>query len=94
MIIPNIKDSELATIIVVGTVSVIVVGAILKQQAAQAVDAIANINEDTPFEGFGVVGTAGNLTNQASGGILANIGSEIGLFGSRVFNLIKEGEFK
>ena len=57
-------------------------------------DAIASINEDTPFEGAGVVGTLGNVTNQASGGILANIGSEIGLFGSKFFNLIKEGEFK
>ena len=43
-------------------------------------DQIANVNEGTPFEGAGVVGTLGNATNAASGGILANVGSAIGEF--------------
>lgn len=38
------------------------------------------INEGTPFEGAGVLGTLGNVTDAASGGLLSAAGSRIGLF--------------
>lgn len=52
-------------------------------------DAALGFTEDT-----GVVGTLGAATNRASGGFLADAGSAIGLFGSRLFNLVSEGEFR
>lgn len=72
---------------------VLLVGFLLRRQAAAAVEAVAAINEGTPFEGAGVVGTLGNITNQASGGILADIGSGIGLFFSNIFDTRKLEDF-
>jgi len=66
--------------------AVLVVGFLLRRQAADAVAAVANINEGTPFEGGGVIGTLGNVTNVASGGILGRIGSGIGEFVSGIFD--------
>lgn len=43
-----------------------------------AATAVSNINQGTPYQGAGVVGTLGNLTNQASGGTLATLGSWLG----------------
>lgn len=65
---------------------VVFVGFLLRNQAAAAVEAVANVNEGTPFEGAGVVGTLGNAANTASGGLLADIGSGIGLFFSDIFD--------
>lgn len=45
----------------------------------EAATAINNVNQGTPYQGFGVVGTLGNATNQVSGNILEEIGSKIGL---------------
>jgi len=47
---------------------------------------ITSFNEGTPFEGSGVVGALGNVTNEASGGVLAELGSDIGLFFSDIFD--------
>lgn len=46
---------------------------------------IADINKDTPFENTGIVGTLGNVTDKASGGILSKAGSAIGEFFSGGF---------
>lgn len=62
---------------------VFVFGVILKRQT---VDAVLRINEGTPFEGTGVVGSLGNVTNRASGGFLSRAGSRIGLFFSDIFD--------
>lgn len=51
---------------------------IAKEVVKNSADAITTFNDGTPFEGAGVVGTVGNITNKASGGILARIGSSIG----------------
>lgn len=66
--------------IVLGVVYLL--GRQLAKDAAGAVgaaaDAISRVNEGTPYEGTGIVGTIGNATNQASGGVLAEIGGWIG----------------
>lgn len=46
---------------------------------------IARFNEGTEFEDTGVIGALGNVTDQASGGILSAIGSSIGEFFSGSF---------
>ena len=51
----------------------IVIGSLFKSR-------LLAINEGTPFEGAGILGTLGNVTDQASGGNLSAIGSRIGLF--------------
>ena len=60
------------------TLAVIGIGAVAVIIALDKVANATDINEGTPFEGTGVVGTLGNITNQASGGIFARIGSAIG----------------
>lgn len=45
----------------------------------RAFDAVADINKGTPYEGAGVIGTLGNVTNAASGGALAEWGSAVGI---------------
>ncbi len=67
---------------------------LVRKAGGDIVESIADINKDTPFEGFGVVGALGNVTNRASGGFYASLGSAIGLFGSKTINLIKTGEFR
>lgn len=60
--------------------AVIVIGFLYyltRKTVSDVVDSVANVNKGTPFEGFGVVGTAGNLANTVSGGTLAKIGSRI-----------------
>lgn len=49
----------------------IVVGALLKRQ-------ILDFNKGTAFEGSGVVGSLGNVTDKLSGGILSRFGSFLG----------------
>lgn len=44
----------------------------------KGVDAIANVNEGTPYEGTGVVGTLGHATNVVTGNWLDNLGGWIG----------------
>lgn len=46
--------------------------------AGAAASAVANINEGTPYDGAGVVGTLGNAANALSGGLLARLGGWIG----------------
>jgi hypothetical protein len=61
-----------------------VVGALVYfgKQAKEAVKAtakaVADVNKGTSYEGAGVVGTLGNITNQASGGFFERLGSSIG----------------
>lgn len=46
--------------------------------ASDAVKAVGSINEGTPYEGGGVVGTIGHATDAVSGGVLSNFGSWLG----------------
>lgn len=46
--------------------------------ALRLLDKFAGINKGTPYEGSGVVGTAANIANKASGGALAAAGGFIG----------------
>ena len=66
--------------IVIGVGALAVVGLILffRKQAAAAIQAVADVNKGTPYEGAGVVGTLGNAANQVSGGVLADFGSWLG----------------
>lgn len=72
------------TILAIGGV-IIVLGFLAKKSVAATVEAIADVNAGTAFEGAGVVGTIGNITDQASGGLLSNVGSAIGTFFSGSF---------
>ena len=65
-------------LILIGAGAIVAVGFLLRKQVSDAVEAVENVNEGTPFEGTGVIGTLGNVTNQASGGILGRIGEAIG----------------
>jgi hypothetical protein len=63
--------------------AVILVGYfLLRNLAEEAVSegaaAIAGVNKDTPFAGFGAVGTLGNAVNRVLGGAPAKIGSYLG----------------
>jgi hypothetical protein len=72
------KREQLLTVaVIVGVIAVV-------DQLTKGVEAVTNVNEGTPFEDTGVVGTLGNVTNQASGGVLANIGSAIGGFAADI----------
>jgi hypothetical protein len=72
------------TIVAVGA-AIVIVGYLARQQIAGAVTAVTEINEGTDFEGAGIVGVVGNVTDKASGGLLSNIGSSIGEFFSGSF---------
>lgn len=54
--------------------------------AAAAVDSIKNVNQGTPYEGGGVVGTIGHATDAISGGFFSDLGSKIGLWWYDVVN--------
>lgn len=62
---------------------VLAIGFLARRQVSDAADAIANVNVGTPFEGAGIIGTAGNIANKASGGTLARFGSFLGEFVTR-----------
>jgi hypothetical protein len=66
--------------VLLGVAAVVFVGLVLflKKQAGDALKAAADVNKGTAYEGAGVVGTLGNVTNQVSGGLLGNIGSWLG----------------
>lgn len=49
-----------------------------RKTIAGAVDAVSNVNAGTPYEGGGLLGTLGNITNRASGGFLERFGSWLG----------------
>lgn len=72
-------NKNLQMILAIGGV-VVVLGFLARNQLAVVGAAIANPNEGTPFEDTGIVGTLGNITDQASGGIFGRIGSAIGVF--------------
>ena len=57
-------------------------------------DAISDANKDTPFEGFGPVGTLGNVTDTILFGVPSTFGSWLGLQGSKAINFINTGEFR
>lgn len=62
----------LAAVLVIGFVYFL-----LRKSISDTADAIGNVNKGTPFEGFGPVGTVGNITNRISGGTLAAAGERI-----------------
>lgn len=57
---------------------VIYFGKQAKEAVVAGVKAVGEVNKGTPYEGAGVVGTLGNVTNQVSGGFFERIGSSIG----------------
>ena len=65
---------------------ILAIGFLARRQVSAAAEAVANVNVGTPFEGAGIIGTAGNIADQASGGLLADAGSAIGLFFSNIFD--------
>lgn len=70
-----------AVVIVAG----VAVGALVVYLIGRKVaSAVTNINRGTPYQGGGVIGTLGNVTNQASGGLLADFG---GWLGGKIFDL-------
>jgi hypothetical protein len=50
----------------------------VKGEAAAAAQAVANVNQGTPYEGAGIIGTLGNFTNQALGGVPQSVGQSLG----------------
>jgi len=80
MKIPALAGSGEGYAVLLGVGALVFVGLtlFLKSQAKQAAAAIADVNKGTPYEGAGVVGTLGNVVNQASGGTLADVGESIG----------------
>lgn len=67
---------------------------IVRKAGGDIAESIADINVDTPFEGGGIIGTAGNITDMASGGTLSTFGSWLGLQGSKTINWLKTGSFR
>lgn len=57
---------------------VIFLGKQAKEAVVAGVNAVKEVNKGTSYEGAGVVGTLGNVTNQVSGGFLERVGSSIG----------------
>lgn len=64
---------------------VILLAFLAREQARAAANAIANINQGTPFEGTGPIGTIGHAADTVSGGLLSRAGSAIGEFFSGSF---------
>jgi hypothetical protein len=56
----------------------LVAGLVVAYAVYRVVDKVLNPNKGTPYEGGGLVGTLGNITNAVSGGKLAEAGSAIG----------------
>ncbi len=77
-------NQTLQTVIIISGV-LFVTAFVFKRQVSAAIDVVGEFNEDTPFENGGVVGTLGNVANEASGGILSDLGSAIGTFFSGSF---------
>lgn len=69
------RNIKIAAFVVGG---IFVLGYLAKKQVAATADAISRVNEGTPYEGTGVIGTLGNITNQASGGYLQRFGEYLG----------------
>ena len=78
-----------AIVIGVGALALIGVVVFFRKQAAAAVQAVADVNKGTAYEGTGVVGTLGNAANQASGGVFENIGSWLG---NKVYDITHPNE--
>jgi hypothetical protein len=66
-------------IAVIGVAGVLIYfGKQAKEAVAAGVKAVGDVNKGTSYEGAGVVGTLGNVTNQVSGGFFERLGSSIG----------------
>jgi len=76
--------------VIIGIAGVVVVGGVgllVYKLISGGFKAVADINKGTPYEGAGVAGTLGNVTNQVLGGAPQTIGEAIGgglysIFGS------------
>lgn len=80
----NSKAAMVGVGVIVAGVVLYVITQKLGKAAAEAVD---NFNKDTPYEGSGVVGAVGNVTNKVSGGVLGSIGDWLG---SAIFDATHE----
>lgn len=54
----------------------------------KVIKGISDINKNTPYEGYGAVGTAANAANSVTGGLLAWGG---GLFGRALYDWVNPG---
>ena len=68
------KNLQIPLAVVAG---IVVIGFLARKQLADTAQALASVNEGTAFEGTGVIGTLGNATNAASGGLFARFGNFI-----------------
>jgi hypothetical protein len=82
----NSRSAMIAGGVLAAGVVVYLLSRKLKDAAADAVEAVANVNEGTPYEGWGAVGTLGNITNRLSGGVLERFGEWIGSSAFDVFH--------
>jgi hypothetical protein len=53
-------------------------GSAAKKAVADAAAAVGNVNEGTPYEGSGIIGTLGHATDAATGNALSDFGSWLG----------------
>ncbi len=71
----NSRPVMIAAGVAVGALALYLIG---RKVAGAVTDGVKNFNQGTPYEGAGVVGAAGNVANQASGGLLADFGGWLG----------------
>lgn len=84
--VPALNAPEgLALLVVVGVLGFIGLTLFLKKQAAAALNGLEHFNDGTPYAGAGVVGSLGNVTNQLSGGFLADEGENLGAWLYSIF---------
>jgi hypothetical protein len=67
-----------AVMLGIGAVAIVALFLFFKKQAAAAVTAVSNVNQGTPYQGYGAVGTLGHAADTLSGGSLSALGSTIG----------------
>ena len=62
---------------IVAGIAVVGVGTLAYFFGGKLLTALKNVNKGTPYEGAGVVGTVGNVTNQVLGGLPKQLGETI-----------------
>lgn len=88
------NGKNIAFVLLAAVAALFTVDFLTRKAGGDIASSIADINKDTPFEGAGLPGTLGNITDQLSGGTLSTFGSFLGLQGSKAINFFKTGEFK
>ncbi len=78
MKLPAVLNTKAAAYGVVILIGGVVAYIIVKKFGKAALDKIANVNEGTPYEDTGPVGTLGHATDAVSGGLLSTFGGWLG----------------